>query len=428
MVVLLTGASGFIGRRLAQALAAARHEVVCATRHPERKVNFASRLVAADFTRDTDAAVWIPRLAGIDVVINAVGIFREQGAQTFDMVHARAPMALFAACAASHVRLVVQISALGADEDARSRYHLSKKRADDYLRSLPLSSVIVQPSLVYGPDGVSARLFTTLASLPRIPLPGRGRQRIQPVHVDDVIAAIVALLDSDIEHHIESGRRLPVVGPRALSLRAFLAGLRHAMGLDRARFIAIPMPLVRIAARAGALLPGSLLDAEALQMLERGNTASATPITALLGRPPRATVEFVAAMERQAVRMQARLNWLLPLLRLSIALVWIVTGIVSLGLYPVADSYALLARVGITGMLAPLMLYGAALLDLAFGIAILVLKRRRLLWLAQVAVIVFYSLIISWRLPEFWLHPYGPLLKNLPMLAAIWLLLEMEKG
>jgi hypothetical protein len=73
------------------------------------------------------------------------------------------------------------------------------------------------------------------------------------------------------------------------------------------------------------------------------------------------------------------------------------------------------------------MLYGATLMDLAFGIGSLVLKRRRWLWLAQLTLILFYTVIISFRLPEFWLHPYGPLLKNLPMLAAIWLLYELEK-
>jgi hypothetical protein len=107
--------------------------------------------------------------------------------------------------------------------------------------------------------------------------------------------------------------------------------------------------------------------------------------------------------------------------------VWIVTGIVSFGLYPVADSYELLARVGITGMLAPLMLYGAAAIDFLFGIGTMVLRRRRWLWIAQIALMVFYTALISWRLPEFWLHPYGPLLKNLPMVAAIWLLMELEK-
>ena len=422
MVVFLTGATGFIGCHLADALAALQHQVVCAVRDPSAATDPRFRYVAADFTRDFDVADWEPRLAGVDVVINTVGIIREHGAQTFDAIHSRAPRALFSASAKTGVRQVLQISALGADEHAQSRYHLSKKEADDFLSGLPVQSVIVQPSLVYGADGASARLFAMLASLPAIVLPGRGVQMVQPVHVDDLTAAVIALLNRTLER----GTRIPVVGPRPISLQAFLSSLRNAMGLGRARFLPIPMPLVRIAAKAGTMLPGSLLDPETLQMLERGNTASAAQIKGLLGREPRHVEDFIMRSDAPSVRLQARLNWLLPILSTSIALVWIVTGIVSFGVYPVEDSYALLAKVGITGMLAPVMLYGAALLDLAIGIAILVLRRRRWLWLTQLAVILFYTAIITWKLPEFWLHPYGPLLKNLPMLAAIWLLLELE--
>jgi uncharacterized protein YbjT (DUF2867 family) len=421
LVVLLTGASGFIGRHLMHALVASGHRVVCALRDPAAADVACERAVAVDFTRDFDTEAWLPRLAGIDVVINAVGIIREHGKQTFGAIHARVPCALFAACAASNVRLVIQISALGADANARSRYHLSKKSADDFLASLPVHSVIVQPSVVFGPGGGSARMFTMLASLPLIGLPGNGGQQMQPVHVDDVAEAVVALL----ARPLPSGSRLPVVGPKPISLRNYLQSLRHALGLGRAFFIPISMRAMRLAAAAGKRLPGSLLEPETLQMLERGNTADAAPLTALLGHAPRSIQEFV--VDPQTAWLSAKLDWLLPLLRISIALVWIVTGIVSLGLYPVSDSYALLARVGVTGMLAPIMLYGAALLDLGFGIATLVMKKRRLLWLAQIAVIVFYTVIISWRLPEFWLHPYGPLLKNLPMIAAIWLLLELEE-
>lgn len=421
--ILITGANGFIGRHLADALARDGHEVVCAVRDPARMHDRRFRTIAADFTADVDAATWLPRLSGIDVVINAVGILREHHAQTFEAIHSRAPRALFAACVQAGVKRVVQVSALGADRQAASRYHLSKKEADDYLATLPLQSVIVQPSLIYGPGGTSARLFTLLASLPLIPLPGAGRQQVQPVHIDDLVAAMRVLVERDAG----PGTCLPVVGPEAVSLRTFIATLREAMGGGRAHFIPVPLGLVRIGARAGSYLPGALLDAETLAMLERGNTADAGPLTRLLGRPPRPVRQFIAPQEAAALRLQANLNWLLPMLRLSIALVWILTGVVSLGLYPVEESYALLARTGITGWLAPLMLYGAALLDLCFGIATLALKRRRWLWAAQLAVIGFYTVIITFRLPEFWLHPYGPLSKNLPMLAAIWLLLALER-
>lgn len=424
MIVLLTGASGFIGSHLAEALIAARHQVICAVRDPAARRDPRFRYVEADFTRDFDASAWLPRLQGVDVVINAVGIIREHGAQSFDAIHVRAPIALFEAAARCGVRKIVQISALGADEQAQSRYHLSKKRADDFLAGLALPSFVVQPSLVFGPGGTSARLFTALASLPLIALPGGGHQQVQPVHLDDVVAAVMAMLDAPAG----PATRVAIVGPEPMSLREFLGTLRTALGWRRAHFIPVPMPLVKLGAAAGRLLPGSLLDPETLQMLERGNTGSAARITELLARPPRAVRDFIAAQDKAAMRLQAKLAWLLPVLRISIALVWIVTGIVSLGLYPVEESYALLARTGITGALAPLMLYGAALLDLAFGIGTLALKRhRRWLWLAQLGLIGFYTVIISFRLPEFWLHPYGPLLKNLPMLAAIWLLLELEE-
>ncbi|SNS79580.1 Nucleoside-diphosphate-sugar epimerase [Noviherbaspirillum humi] len=429
MQVLLTGASGFIGRQIAEALLQARHEVTCAVRDPARQADPRMRYVAADFTRDLDRAAWAPRLQSVEAVINAVGIIREQGAQTFSAIHESAPKALFAACAEAGVPLVIQISALGADEHAASRYHLSKRAADDYLASLPLHSLIVQPSLVYGPGGASARLFGMLASLPLIGLPGQGRQTIQPVHIDDAVAAVVALLQHP-ERRPTSGSRIALVGPQPMTLRDYLARLRAAMGMGRPLFFSVPISLVRVAASVADRLPGSLLDPETLGMLERGNTADAGAITRLLGHAPRPVEAFIAAGAAPALRARARLDWLLPIVRLTVALVWIVTGIVSLGLYPVQESYALLARVGVTGVLAPVMLYGAALLDLGFGIATLFLRGRllrRLMWLGQIAVIAFYTLIISWRLPEFWLHPYGPLLKNLPMLAAIWLLMEMEK-
>jgi hypothetical protein len=188
----------------------------------------------------------------------------------------------------------------------------------------------------------------------------------------------------------------------------------------------VPRALMRFAAAANKLIPGSLLDTETLQMLERGNTADAGPIQQLLDRKPTAPEDFIAKSESDAAALQAKLRWLLPTLRVGISSVWIWTGIVSFGVFPVEESYQLLAKTGVTGALAPVMLYGAAALDILFGIATLALKRRRWLWLAQISLILLYTVIITIKLPEFWLHPYGPLIKNIPMLLAIYLLLELE--
>jgi uncharacterized protein YbjT (DUF2867 family) len=424
MRVLLTGATGFIGRHLAVALQHAGHEVVAVVRRPGAAVSGVSSQIEGDFTRDLQASDWLPRLAGIDVVVNAVGILREHGTQRFDTLHEAGPIALFRACAAAGVRRLVQISALGADNHAQSRYHLSKKAADDALLALPLQASIVQPSLVYGPGGASARLFNLLASLPRLVLPGPGLQQVQPIHVDDAVQALVTL----VERPEPRSRRIALVGPKPLTLREFLAGLRASMGLPPTAAWPVPMPLVRLAAHAGRWWPGALLDDESLAMLMRGNTAPAHDTTALLGRPPRAVGQFIAPGLAPGAGVMAQLAWLLPLLRVSIALVWIVTGVLSLGVYPVDESYALLARLEVHGVLAPVLLYGAAVLDLLLGVLTLTLKRHRpQLWLVQLALILGYTLLITWRLPEFWLHPYGPILKNIPMLAAIVTLMALEE-
>jgi hypothetical protein len=210
-------------------------------------------------------------------------------------------------------------------------------------------------------------------------------------------------------------------------LRDYLLLLRHAMGLPvPAPRLPVPAPLVGLLARVGDHLPGALLDSAAWRMLKRGNTADPAAVAAILARPPRPVSDFITPEQREPVRTLALLGWLLPLLRVSLAAVWIITGLVSLWGYPVADSHALLGRAGVPAQLQPAALWGAALLDLALGLLTLGAWRWRGLWLAQAGLMLFYSAVITLRLPEFWLHPYGPMLKNLPMLAVLLLLWQLS--
>ena len=118
-------------------------------------------------------------------------------------------------------------------------------------------------------------------------------------------------------------------------------------------------------------------------------------------------------------------GWL-PLLRWSVGIVWLVTGVLSLGIYPVEESHALLARLHVEGAPAGVLLYGAALLDIALGFAVLFL-RRRWIWRLQIGIMLGYTILISLFLPEFWLHPFGPILKNIPLLAIMLVMHEHEK-
>lgn len=423
MRILITGSSGFIGRHLAARLAEAGHDLTCVVRHCEAH-SVPGTCLEKDFATATHPQDWSAAVAGMDVVINAVGIFKESSTQTFDAIHRAAPCALFLAAAQAGVAHVVQISALGADDGAQSGFHRSKKAADDFLMALPgVRASIVQPSLVYGPGGASAALFETMASLPVIVVPGSGNQAVQPVHIDDLVSAVEALVRSG-----KACGRVAMVGPVALTLRQFLASLRAAMDVrGPVSYLPVPMPWLHRAARLGKRLPGAWPDEDALDMLERGNTAPAAGISSLLGRKPEAAERFIPASYAEAVRSHATMRWLLPVLRVCIGLVWLVTGIVSLGVYPVEDSYRLLARTGTPEWLQPVFLYGAALLDIALGAMTLWPYRPRWLWHMQAGLVLAYTLIITWKLPEFWAHPYGPVLKNLPFLAGLWILRELDR-
>lgn len=269
MNILLTGASGFIGRNIASALIAAGHSV-----HP------ILRAQGMDFCRMCDKADWLPHLDGIDAAINCVGIIGETGAQRFQTLHADAPKALFTACAEMGVRRVIQISALGADDTAFSTYHLSKLAADEYLRSLDLDWFVLRPSLIYGRGGKSAALFMRLASLPIIPVIGDGQQKLQPVHIRDVVATVLHCLVST-----HARQTLDIVGNDTLTFTEWMQGLRQAQCLAPGRVLRIPFRLAMLGASLGRYF-NPILQPDNLRMLQAGYWADVQPLVQFLGHRP----------------------------------------------------------------------------------------------------------------------------------------------
>jgi uncharacterized protein YbjT (DUF2867 family) len=424
MRILVTGATGFIGGAVVDSLLARGHVPVPAVRDVAAAKRRWPALdpIAVDFVRDTDATAWRPRLAGIDAVVNAVGILRESRAQPFAALHDATPRALFDACVDAGVARVVQVSALGADDAAASRYHLSKRAADRHLLALPLHATVVQPSVVFAPQGASAGMFLMLATLPFASLPGGGVQRVAPVHLDDVIAAIVHALEAD-----SPPRLIEAVGPECMTLRDYLDTLRRSLGLGPLRVIPVPMPLVRLSARMLQHVPGSLIEPETIAMLERGNCAPADGLVRVLGRAPRAVRDFVPPPLRAMTRRDAQLRWALPLLRASVALVFVFTALLSVALYPLSDSRVLLAALGLQGGAADTALYAGAALDLALGVGMLLPRTRRIAYVAGIAALLASTAAISLALPPLWLHPLGPVLKNLPILAALLALHALDR-
>jgi uncharacterized protein YbjT (DUF2867 family)/uncharacterized membrane protein YphA (DoxX/SURF4 family) len=426
MKLLLTGATGFIGGHLLRKLCAQGHHITACTRNPERlrALHPEIETLQIDFGQAIAIEDWLPHLKGIDAVINAVGIIQETPAQPFGRIHTDAPLALFRASEKAGVGRVIQISAAGADSAGATGYYASKGKADEGLRRLDFDWFIVKPSLVYGPGAKSTGLLRGLAALPRIPLLGDGRQWLQPVHIDDLVDLVLSCLQEGAPSRLS----VNAVGPVPVSLADLLQKQRLWLGKPEAKFFSAPEVLVKTLPFVGAWLNEPALNKEAIMMLNQGNTADVEPFAKRLGRMPisldQALRESAAG---QADRWHARLYFMRPMLRLAIAIVWLWTGWVSAFAYPVADSYRLLEQVGVPAMLHPVVLYGASALDFALGAATLIGWRLRPVVYCQVALMLSYMVVITATLPEYWLHPFGPLSKNLPLLAASFVLLVLEE-
>ena len=240
--------------------------------------------------------------------------------------------------------------------------------------------------------------------------------------MSDVAATIIQCFSADSAARIT----LPLVGPEAISFKQLLEQLRQRLGKKPAIAFSLPGELAQHSVFIGKWLGEPTFNAENIAMLRRGNSADATPIKQFLGRSTKSLQQLLLTPASQAERWHAGLYFLRPLLRLSIAFLWIWSGIVSMFFFPVEQSYQFLAASGITGSAAPMMLYGLAIMDIMLGIATLLAYRIRALILFQFSIVFLYTLTITFTLPEFWLHPFGPVLKNIPLLATLLVYLNLE--
>ena len=287
MKILICGASGFVGRHLTDALRGAGHTVICAVRRPKEPGD-----IAVDFLNDNDKEIWLPRLQGIDIVINAVGVLRNSVKTPMQKLHAETPVALFAACAEAGVERVVHLSALGVDSGIDVPYFTTKISAERALFAIPdkVRWLCLRPSVIYGEDGASAQLFRKMAELPVQALPMGGIQSLQPVHIDDICSAVEAwLANTDAKSMI-----VDAVGPEATTMRGMLDSYREQLHRRPAWHVAVPSVLVRLTARIGDYIQSSPMCSDTYAMLSAGNTADMAGFQKLLGRTPKSYREFIA--------------------------------------------------------------------------------------------------------------------------------------
>lgn len=291
MKVLVTGATGFVGREIVRQLHEAGHAIRILVRNcsSPRAQEASSRCGAETHPGDVlDAASLDGALSGTDAVIHLVGIISEVGDSTFENVHTRGTGNIVAAARQTGVRRFVHMSALGTRPNAASRYHQTKWAAEELVRHSGLDFTIFRPSLIYGPQDQFINLFSRIIRLsPIVPLMSSPRARFQPVPVEAVAAAFVRSLAAPKS----LGQTYDLCGPEALTLSEIVDRIQDVMQRRRLKF-QVPLGLARCQAVLleftfrRLLRKASPLNRDQLIMLQEDNVGNPQPANGLFGLEP----------------------------------------------------------------------------------------------------------------------------------------------
>ncbi|PLX90249.1 MAG: hypothetical protein C0614_01040 [Desulfuromonas sp.] len=197
MKVLVTGATGFVGREVVRQLAAAGHAVLALVRKGSEDKLPPSLPIEIRHGDVTEAARLADALDGCDAVIHLVGIIREFPGRriTYQRLHVEANGNLLAAAKQQGVQRLVQMSANGTGPEAKTGYHRTKWQAEQAVRDSDLDWTIFRPSLIFGRGGEFVEMLAgMIRSLPLVPVIGDGRYRMQPVAVEQVAESLVKSL------------------------------------------------------------------------------------------------------------------------------------------------------------------------------------------------------------------------------------------
>lgn len=269
MKTLVTGGTGFVGPAVVRALVDAGHDVRALIR--TRKGGAPAAAAGAELVEGdmTDAASLRIAAQGAEAVVHLVAI-RQGRAEEFERVMVQGTRDLLAAAKEAGVRRFVLMSALGTTDETKDLvpYYNAKWHQEQDVRAAGIEHVIFRPSFIFGRDGGILPTFRRLAKVaPVTPIIGSGRQRIQPIWIDDVAAYFArSLAESGA-----SNRTFELGGPDVVTWDEFWSQLKRALGVRRPS-LHLPIGFMRLNAVVTERLPGNIpLTRDLLKMMEAGD-------------------------------------------------------------------------------------------------------------------------------------------------------------
>jgi uncharacterized protein YbjT (DUF2867 family) len=266
-LILVTGATGFVGGHIVRTLRAQDRPVRALVRDPRRAVELETlgiQLVQGDMT---DAESLRRAADGCDAVLHLVAI-RQGKPDAFQRIMTQGTRDLLSAAATAGVTRFVHMSALGTSDETKDLlpYYRARWEMEQAVRGAGLTHVIFRPSFIFARDGGILPTFRRLARLaPFTPVTGPGEQRIQPIWADDVASYFARALDLEAA---DNGT-WELGGPDVVTWNEFWARLRRALGIRRRPLVHMPMTFMRANALVTERLPGDIpLTRDLLKMLE----------------------------------------------------------------------------------------------------------------------------------------------------------------
>jgi NADH dehydrogenase len=268
VTVLVTGGTGFVGPHVVHALRARETPVRALVRDPARATRLAAWGVELTTGDVTDPASLRAACEGADAIVHLVAIIRGRPAD-FERVMAEGTRNVVAAAQEAGLRRFVLASALGLDERSKDAvpYFAAKWEMERAVQESGLEHVIFRPSFVFGRDGGVLPTFVRLARYtPVTPIIGSGRQRLQPIWIED-LAEYYRLA---LTEQAATNRTFELGGPEAVSWNEFWERLKRVLGVRRPS-LHVPFGAMRLQATLTERLPGAPVTRDQLTMLELGD-------------------------------------------------------------------------------------------------------------------------------------------------------------
>ena len=273
-IIAIFGAGGFLGKHLMRQLTKLDYRVKVATRNPYVK-GYLKPLgspgqIELFKTNIFDQKDVEQVLKNCDFAINLVGILYETRKQKFDQIHSQFPHLLSKLCNELGVKNLIHISALGIKEKHNSKYIQSKLQGEKNIQDNFKPSVILRPSIVFGPEDKFFNTFASIAQFsPFLPLIGGGKTKFAPIYVGDiakVIAKVIELNNSEPKIY-ELG------GPKNYSFKELMEILLIEIKKKRL-LIPIPFGAAKFQSYFLQMMPNPLLTPDQVELLKHNNIVS----------------------------------------------------------------------------------------------------------------------------------------------------------